>query len=151
MKKSTRLALAFLAVAGASTGIASAEDQPRADKRGHGSAMRFERVDTDSSGDISFEEFAAVIMNRIGTADADNDGKMTVAEIADEIQRMRSQRMAERIVQRFDTDGDGMLTVVEIQNRQRKMFALLDRNDDGRITLEEMPNRGNRGWHRFQQ
>ena len=80
--------------------------------------------------------------SRIGDADKDHDGKMTVAEIAAEIERMRAERMARRIVERFDTDGDGMLTAAEIESRQKKMFALLDRNDDGKIVKDEMPRRG---------
>ena len=64
---------------------------------------------------------------------------MTVGEIASEIERMRAERMAKRIVERFDTDGDGMLTAAEIESRQKKMFALLDRNDDGKVDKDEMP------------
>jgi Ca2+-binding EF-hand superfamily protein len=68
---------------------------------------------------------------------------MTVAEIASEIERMRAERRAQRIVDRFDTDGDGMLTAAEIESRQKKMFALMDRNDDGKVVKEEMPQRKN--------
>ena len=151
MKKSTKLALAFLAIAGASGNSAFADDKPGGgDNPRRGGGMRFERADADANGDISFEEFAAVMNKRIGTADADNDGKMTVAEIASEIERMRAERMARRLVERFDVDGDGALTVAEIESRQKKMFALLDRNDDGKIVREEMPRRklGPRGWRR---
>ena len=135
MKKSTKIALTFLAIAGAAGSTAFAAD--RDGRQG----MRFERMDADSSGDVTFEEFAAAMKNRIGDADADKDGKMTVGEIASEIERMRAERMARRIVQRFDTDGDGALTTAEIESRQKKMFALRDRNDDGRIVKEEMPRR----------
>jgi Ca2+-binding EF-hand superfamily protein len=145
MKKSSmKLALAFMALAGASGGAAFAQDggdgQPFGPRRGGG--MRFERADADKSGDVSFEEFAAAMKTRMTTADADKDGKMTVAEIADEIERQRAERMARRIVERFDTDGDGALTLAEIESRQKKMFALLDRNDDGKVVREEMPRRG---------
>ena len=142
--KSMKLALAFLALAGASGSALAADKPQRGDGQRHGGMMRFERADTDSSGDVTFEEFAAAMNKRIGTADADKDGKMTVAEIASEIERMRAERMARRIVERFDADGDGALTVAEIEGRQKKMFALLDRNDDGKIAADEMP-RGKRG------
>jgi Ca2+-binding EF-hand superfamily protein len=138
MRKSTKLALAFLALAGTASGTATA-----ADRRGDGPrGMMFERADADSSGDVTFEEFSAVMNQRIATADADGDGKMTVAEIASEIERMRAERRARRIVERFDTDGDGALTKAEIESRQKKMFALMDRNDDGKIVEDEMPRRG---------
>lgn len=143
MKKSTRMAIAFLAIAGASGSIAHAADNEL--RRGDGKAkgMRFERIDADNSGDVSFEEFAAAMKTRMGKADADGDGKTTVAEIASEIERMRAERQAQRIVKRFDTNGDGALTMDEIEARQKKMFALLDRNDDGKIEKAEMPTHKN--------
>ncbi len=140
MKKSTKLAIAFLALAGtASSAMASDNDGMR--------GMRFERADADKSGDVTFEEFSAAMKTRMGTADADGDGKMTVAEIASAIERMRAERRAQRIVDRVDTDGDGMLTAAEIESRQKKRFALLDRNDDGKIVADEMPQHkhGRRG------
>jgi Ca2+-binding EF-hand superfamily protein len=138
MKKSTKLAIAFLALAGTAGSVAVAADGQG--RRG-GMGQRFEQTDADKSGDVTFEEFAAAMKARIGTADADGDGKMTVAEIASEIERMRAERRAQRIVERFDTDGDGMLTLAEIEARQKKMFALMDRNDDGKVVKEEMPDR----------
>ncbi|PSJ53710.1 EF-hand domain-containing protein [Kumtagia ephedrae] len=144
MKTSTKLAMAFLAVATASGSAAFADERPR--ERGERENLRFERADADSSGDVTFEEFAAAMKSRIGAADTDGDGKMTVAEIASEIERMRAERRARRIVERFDTDGDGMLTAAEIESRQKKMFALMDRNDDGKIVPEEM--RQGRNWRR---
>ena len=138
MKTSTKIALAFLALASVGTAVAYANDeQPgRHDPR---AGMRFDRLDADQSGDITFEEFSAAMKSRIGEADKDGDGKMTVGEIASEIERLRAERMAKRIVERFDTDGDGMLTATEIESRQKKMFALLDRNDDGKVEKAEMP------------
>ena len=117
MKTSTKLAMAFLAVAtsGGTSALAADREGGRL-----GGKMRFEKADADSSGDVTFEEFAAAMKRRIGNADANGDGKMTVAEIASEIERMRAERMAGRIVERFDTDGDGMLTVAAKSNRARK-------------------------------
>lgn len=143
MKKSTKIALAFLALAGTASTMAVAADREENRRDGRqGGAMRFERTDADSSGDITFEEFAAAMGARVGKADADGDGKMTVAEIASEIERMRAERMARRLIERFDVDGDGALTVAEIESRQKKMFALMDRNDDGKIEKDEMSRRG---------
>ena len=140
MKTSTKIALAFLTLAGAAGAAYAADDQPGR----HGpraGMMRFDRLDADQSGDVTFEEFSAVLKSRIGEADKDGDGKMTVGEIAAEIERLRAERMARRIVERFDIDGDGMLTAVEIESRQKKMFSLLDRNDDGKVVKDEMPRR----------
>lgn len=144
MKKSTKIAMAFLALAGATGSAAVAQDMKG--KRGDGMrGMRLERLDADSSGDVTFEEFSAAANSRITDADANNDGRMTVEEIADEILRRRAERQAKRLIERFDTDDDGVLTTEEVQSRQQKRFALLDRNDDGKIEADEMPRRGRRG------
>jgi Ca2+-binding EF-hand superfamily protein len=153
MKTSIRLALAFLALAGAGgTAAFAADEQPmrHGHRDGGGAAMRFDRLDSDRSGDITFEEFSAAMKSRLGEADKNQDGKMSVAEIAQEIEKMRAERIARRLVERFDSDGDGMLTAAEINSRQRKLFALLDRNDDGKVVKDEMPRRKSRhGGRRF--
>ncbi len=143
MNTSTKLAMAFLAVATTAGAPAFADEKPEG--RAERGKQRFERTDADSSGDITFEEFAAAMKIRISNADKDGDGKMTVAEIAADIVRMRAERAAERMIERFDADGDGMLTLVEIETQQKKMFALLDRNNDGKIVAEEMPRREREG------
>lgn len=145
MKKATKLAVAFLALAGAASTVAVAADQRGPGRHGPGARMDFGRADADSSGDVTFEEFAAAMKTRLSSADADGDGKMTVEEIADEIVRMRAERQAKRMVERFDVDGDGAITAAEIESRQKKMFALLDRNDDGKLVADEMPKHGRKG------
>ncbi len=148
MRKTTTIAAAFLALAGFASAAQSADDGRRGDRSGPRSVAHFEAADADSNGEVTFEEFAEAINGRLGNADADGDGKMTVGEIAAAIERMRAERMAKRMVERFDTDGDGALTVAEIESRQKKMFALLDRNDDGKIVKDEMPRRGDGGMGR---
>lgn len=145
MKTKMKLTLAFLALAGVAgtSAFAQGDRQPRDGREGPG-MTHLQQADADSSGDVTFEEFAAAMKTRIGDADADKDGKMTVGEVAAAIEKMRAERMARRIIGRFDTDGDGALTAAEIESRQKKMFALLDRNDDGKIAANEMP-RGKEG------
>jgi len=149
MRKSTKLAIAFLAFAGAASSAAYAQDRPGRD--GPRGGMRFERTDADKSGDISFEEFAAAMNGRMGLADANSDGKLSVEEIASELEQMRYRRMAERMIRQFDADGDGALTTAEVEARQKKMFALMDRNDDGKVEQGEMPNRGGGMMRRMQR
>jgi Ca2+-binding EF-hand superfamily protein len=144
MKNRTKLAVTFIALAGL-TGTAMAQD--RGDRGMRGDRQdRFERLDADTSGDITFEEFKAMFDGRmrLSQADADGDGKLTVAEVADHIQHIRAERMAERLIQRLDADGDGTLSLAEIESRQQKRFALMDRNDDGVLSADEMRHRGKR-------
>jgi hypothetical protein len=156
MKTSTKLSLAFLTFAGLVGGVAYAAG-PDSDSSGgpgggggRGAMMRFDRMDTDNSGDVTFEEFSAMLKSRVGDADADKDGKITVDELAAEIEKIRAERMAQRLIDRFDTDGDGVLTAAEVDSRQKKMFALLDKNDDGKIEKDEMPqNKGGRWGRRW--
>ena len=41
------------------------------------------------------------------------------------------------MIERF-VDGDGKLALSEIESRQRKHFALIDRNDDGVLQKDEL-------------
>ena len=140
MNTRTRLATAFLALAATSVAAQAADEPPR--DGGERATLRFERIDTDKSGDVTFEEFVAVMDDRFAGADEDGDGRMTVAEIADRIERARVERMARRIVERFDADDDGVLTAEEIKSSRQKLFAQLDRNEDGKLVQDEMPKRG---------
>ena len=163
MNKTTKIAIAFAAFAGVAGAVAHADNW--GGKRHHGmmygngpgmmrgmdpSAM-FDEADADKSGDITFEEFAAAAKTRFGGADANGDGKFTVAEVAAQIEKMRTERMAKRIIERFDVNGDGELTADEIETNQKKLFAMMDRNDDGKLEKGEgarsmMDRHGMRGW-----
>jgi Ca2+-binding EF-hand superfamily protein len=140
MLKSTKIAIAFLAFAGTAGSLAIAADRTGGPGKWRHGMMRFDRMDKDSNGDITLDEFSAAMANRMTEADTDHDGKVTVAELAAEIEKMRAERMAKRIIDRFDTNGDGVLTKAEVESRQKKMFALLDRNDDGKIEKSEQPH-----------
>lgn len=157
MKTWTKIALGISAFAVIGAGAALAADRHGMRHQGMGGGMgeramlNFEAADADKSGDVSEAEFSAKVLERYKKADANTDGKITKEEVAAEIQRMQAERMAEHMIGRFDTDGDGALTQAEIEGRQKKIFALLDRNDDGKIVKDEMPagrHGGRHGWGR---
>ena len=106
-----------------------------------------EMLDADKNGDVTMEEFTKVTDEHFASADSDKDGKLTVAEVAAEIEKMRSERMAKRFIARLDANDDGVLTQEELANARKKMFAMLDRNDDGKIVESERPG-GRHGWGR---
>lgn len=147
MKTSTKIAIAFVTLAGLAGTTAMAADRygKMRERAEFGMQQRIEQADADKSGDISLEEFTAAFKERFANADANKDGKLTVAEIAAEIERQRTERMASRFLDRFDVNNDGELTAEEIDSRQQKIFALMDSNDDGKIAVDEMPHR--RGYH----
>jgi hypothetical protein len=144
MRKSTRLALGFAALAGAIATTAYAAEGTKGWGM-HGMRGNMHKADADKSGDITFDEFTAAMKGRIDTADANHDGKVTVEELAAQLEKARYERMAKRMIARYDTNGDGELTQDEVEGRQKKLFALLDKNDDGKIEKSEM--RGMGGWH----
>src|SRR5690606_32384531 len=94
---------------------------------------------------ISFEEFSAAMQNRLTGSDADGDGTLTVEEIAAQLQKEHFRRQAQRMIQRFDTNGDGKLTTAEVESRQKKLYAVMDRDDSGVIEPDEMRRGGREG------
>lgn len=129
MKKSV-LAWTFVAFAGAvgaTSSQAVAQDE-----------ALFERLDADKSGDVSFEEFVAVIKGRLEKADTDGDGKLTVEEISATFNGPQAKDQAAALVERFDADKDGTITIAEVEERRKQRFAKLDTNSDGKLVKEEM-------------
>ncbi|WP_306118110.1 MULTISPECIES: acid-shock protein [unclassified Roseitalea] len=146
--RTTLVALA-LAVSAGATATAFADD------RGHGwgmrggpgerGQMRFERIDADRDGAVTFDEFSRPMLERFEDADLNADGFVTAEEIVEAMDRRRAERFADRMVWRFDIDGDDKVAVDELQNRQQKMFALMDFDDSGEVTEDELPHRFARG------
>ncbi len=144
MKKTTGMALAFLTLSAAVTGAAIADKRHGGGREGMmGAGMpSMDLADADKNGEITFDEFKKAAGDRFVLADLNKDGKVTVEEMAAAIEKMRAERMAKRMIERFDTDNDGSVTLAEIENGQKKIYALMDRNDDGKIVKDEMPRHG---------
>lgn len=147
MKKSTKLALAFVALAGAVGTTAYAENNASAKMR-DGIMMRLDKAMKDSNGAVTFDQFSDAMNARLKKLVADNGGKLTVAQLADALEKARFERMAKRIIARYDTKGDGTLTTEDITGREKKIFAMIDRNNDGKIEKGELPKGGRFGRHR---
>ena len=66
------------------------------------------------------------------------------------MQRFVDQRAQ---IERFDANDDGQVSLSEIEDQQRKMFALADRDNSGSIEADELPkhrgDRDGRGHKRF--
>ena len=141
MRKTTGLALAFVALAGAVGTTAYAENNASARMR-EDAMMRLDKAMKDSNGTISFDQFSEAMNARLKKMVADNGGKLTVAQLADALEKARFEEMAKRIVARYDTKGDGTLTTDDITGREKKVFAMLDKNNDGKIEKSELPKGG---------
>lgn len=146
MRKSTKLALAFVALAGAVGTTAYAENNASAKMR-EGMTLRLNKAMKDHDGTITFDQFSDAMNARLKKMVADNGGKLTVAQLADALEKARFERMAKRIIARYDTKGDGTLTTDDITGREKKVFAMLDRNNDGKIEKTELPKGGGHRRH----
>jgi Ca2+-binding EF-hand superfamily protein len=146
MKPTLKIALAFVALSSALAITAHARDGGgrQGGKDRAGMMPPLEMLDADKNGDVTLEEFTKVANERFAKADIDKDGKLTVAEVAAEIEKMRAEQMAKRMIARFDANDDGVLTTEESANGQKKMFAMLDKNDDGKIVQSERPGKWGR-------
>lgn len=147
MRTTTKLALAFVALAGAVGTTAYAENNA-SEKMREGTMMRLSKAMSTSNGTISFDQFSDAMNARLKKLVADNGGKLTVAQLADALAKARFEQMAKRIIARYDTKGDGTLTSDDITSREKKVFAMLDRNNDGKIEKSELPKGGRFGRHR---
>ena len=105
------------------------------------------RLDADDSGDISVEEFGESRLGWVTEADEDGDGVIAMEELTAAIEQRRQERREARLLARFDIDGDGEITVAELERHQEKRFALMDRNDDGVLSAEELNRRGGMRGH----
>ncbi|WP_315919481.1 hypothetical protein [Mesorhizobium sp. SP-1A] len=140
MRKST-LAIAFVALAGALGTAAYAQQQGDDGMRGP-MMMKLQKAMKDSDNGISFDQFSDAMDARLKKMVADNGGKLTVEQLAAALEKARYERMAKRIIDRYDTKGDSTLTTDDITSHEKKVFALLDKNNDGKIEKKELPKRG---------
>jgi Ca2+-binding EF-hand superfamily protein len=147
MRKSTKLALAFVALAGAVGTTAYAENNA-SERMRERTMMRLNKAMSDSGGTITFDQFSGAMNARLKKLVADNGGKLTVAQLADALEKARFEQMAKRIIARYDTKGDGTLTTDDLTSREKKVFAMLDRNNDGKIEKSELPKGDRFGRHR---
>ncbi|MFA6156036.1 hypothetical protein [Mesorhizobium sp.] len=145
--RKTKLAFAFIALAGA-VGTAAYAENIDGGSMGGRPMMRLNKAMKDSHGSISFDQFSNVMDSRLKKLVADNGGKLTVEQLAEALEKARYQRMAKRIIARYDGKDDGTLTSDDIGSREKKIFAMLDRNDDGKIEKGELPKGGRFGNHR---
>ncbi len=139
VRKTTKLAFAFIALAGA-IGTAAYADESSREGPGQRMTVRLDKVMKDSNGTITFDQFSDAMDSRLKKMVADNGGKLTVEQLAAALEKARFEQMAKRIIARYDTKGDGTLTTDDIIGREKKVFAMLDRNNDGKIEKSELPD-----------
>jgi len=141
-------AIAMAQTTPATPAPAAPEANESAPRHGMRMGHRMARLDTNNDGAVSQDEFASA--TRMKEADANGDGEITQDELVALLQKRDYERRAQHMTRRLDIDGDGKVTVAEIELQRGKMFALMDRNNDGKLEGRElrrgqMGNRDGRG------
>jgi len=116
---------------------------------------RFNAIDTNHDGKLSYAEIQnnPKHRERFDKADLNHDGGLSQDELKQAHEQHKQKRqerrgqMREKMqavkekMQRLDTDKDQALTRAEIGNEMPKLlenFSIIDGNNDGKITREEM-------------
>lgn len=101
---------------------------------------RLDRLDANKDGAIDEQEFATA--QNLKDADTNGDGTLSTEELAAMIQKRQAERQAQRLLRQLDVDGDGKVTIAEVEQQRAKRFALMDRNNDGKLEAHELRGKG---------
>lgn len=148
----------FVAIITMTAGMLATAQSQTTDRRAEMKAKaqaRFETLDTSRDGKISYAEFQnnPKQRERFEKADVNRDGGLSQEEIRQVHEQRKQQREERRIkgrekmqaarekLKRLDLNKDQALTRAEIGNEMPKLlehFDLIDGNNDGKVTREEM-------------
>ena len=141
MKKTTILtATALIAAIAATATISHAKGR-------HGPRIDLTEMDANNDGSITMAEVSAFQTAKFNEADADADGALSKEELLavfaarhDGDMPERAQARLDRMFAKMDADDSGTLTLDEQSSEDRitRMFDRLDTDDDGAISAEEL-------------
>lgn len=146
MKRNTKIILAGVAVVIVAGGAALANQGWKMHK-GKQAAIEFlKAADLDKDDALTLTEINTAISSRFTGADGDGDKALSKVELITAVENLgempflkrRSGGIADRVVYRMDLNEDGVVALSEIENRVAKFFAVVDRDDDGKVVMEEV-------------
>lgn len=142
------IALSAIALASAATVVLAA---PEGQQRRGEMLERLKAADTNADGLISQSEAAALprIANRFDQIDANRDGQVSFEELRAFHASHRGGH-GKKMMKMADTDKDGKVSRAEALAAAAARFDRADADKDGFITAEEMKSarHGHRGAHR---
>lgn len=122
----TRIAPLLIAIISCIGFGALADDRPTHDPR-----AAHQETDTNGDGQVDRAEFNARMVEIFFHGDANKDGYMTPAELEKTVPFPDDFRDADR-------DGDGRYSLYEFIEVRFYDFRLVDTNDDGLLSVEEV-------------
>lgn len=124
-------------------GPAEGADRDRMRERIYGAAMfasaLFRLIDADNDGKITDAELQNFVA-KIKDADIDKDGNITKEEAREFVKKCLAQRIGEAFMKKYDANGDGKVTRDEFKGGNRR-FDMLDPDKDGVITIQDFEKR----------
>lgn len=132
----TRFAFAFALMAGVAIAPAPGHAMEPYLPR---TAKSFGKVDADQNGKVTAAEIAPLAEKRFTRLDGDKNGSVSSAEI-DRALKLAVERRRDRILARLDADKDGVITRAELDRSVEAMVAAADGDKNGGLSLEEVRN-----------
>jgi Ca2+-binding EF-hand superfamily protein len=112
-----------------------------ADQHAKQRAVRFiDYFDTDGDGKATIKEIASDHARLFGAVDVNGDNALSVEEFRRRGRLFRTYATTS-LFDLLDANGDGKLTVKEITAPSEKWFKRYDKNGNGVMEADELPNR----------
>ncbi len=110
-----------------------------ASAEGRGQHPDFATLDADADGAVTMAEMEAHGNARFVDADTDGDGMLSQSELAAQVEGRAAQAL-ERMLSRLDANGDGNISIDELPDRGdrvARMFENADKDESGALSAEE--------------
>ena len=143
MSAPKKSAIAVVAVMGALLGSAALADRGgMGDGRGAMLTEKFDAIDTDKDGKLSYAELEANRKAEFDAADSNKDGALNADELSARALARFQEKLADRtqaMLDNMDNDGNGSLSEDEMgEGPGMRNFARIDGDNDGFVTKEEI-------------
>ncbi len=105
----------------------------------------FQMADTDGDRSVTQEDLDKLLQDRMKQYDANGDGELQL----DEYKKLFAELvepMAVRSFQFLDPNGDAAVTADELSKPLQGVVERMDRNGDGKLTMQDRGGFGHGGW-----
>ena len=114
--------------------------------------MLIERFDKDGDGKLAVSEMPERMQKRMKKSDTDADGFVSAEELKTTLEKRGSKGKGDRgegkqgrkvadpakLIERLDKDGDGKISLEEAPEKMKKRLVRIDANEDGFVELSEL-------------